>query len=307
MDVFMITTTGTKPIMLATWSFGQPAIAAGWDRLISGGTSLDAVEAACRQAEADVNNRTVGVAGYPDRDGNVSLDACIMLSPARCGSVCAVKTVPHPITLARRVMEKTPHKMLAGAGADQFALEQGIETGPLLTEETRQKWIEWKAGQTAPVQRPVLNIEESHDTIGVLGLDANGVLAGGCTTSGWAYKLPGRVGDSPTVGHGLYVDPSVGCCVCTGHGELVMGICGSFVAVETLRRGGKPIDAVNEVLRRLQRCYALTDRDQIGVIVLNAGGEFSTGSLRPGYQTAVRTPARDELVSPDVVLFGAGA
>ncbi len=293
--------------MLATWSFGQPAIAAGWEGLTSGGHSLDAVEAACRQAEADVENRTVGVAGYPDRDGNVSLDASIMLSPAKCGSVCAVKTVPHPITLARRVMERTPHKMLAGAGADQFAIEQGVETGPLLTEETRRQWLKWKATQTEPVQRPVLNIEESHDTIGVLALDSAGVLAGGCTTSGWAYKLPGRVGDSPTVGHGLYVEPGVGCCVCTGHGELVMGICGSFVAVETLRRGGTPIDAVREVLGRLQKSYALTDQDQLGIIVLNAGGEFSTGSLRPGYQTAERTPDRNELVAPEVIQSGSAA
>ncbi len=289
--------------MLATWSFGQPAIAAAWDRLIAGGHSIDAVEAACRQAEADVENRTVGVAGYPDRDGNISLDASIMLSPAKSGAVCAVTTVPHPITLARRVMEATPHKMLAGAGADQFAVEQGIETGPLMTEETHRQWIKWKQTQTEPVRRPVLNIEESHDTIGVLGLDGNGVLAGGCTTSGWAYKLPGRVGDSPTVGHGMYVLPGVGCCVCTGHGELVMGICGSFVAVETLHRGGKPIDAVQEVLGRLKSNYDLSDQDQIGVIVLDAAGEFCTGSLRPGYQTAVRTAQRDELVAPEVVML----
>jgi L-asparaginase/N4-(beta-N-acetylglucosaminyl)-L-asparaginase len=246
----------------------------------------------------------VGVAGYPDRDGNVSLDASIMLSPAKAGAVCAVRTVLHPITLARRVMEKTPHRLLAGEGADQFAVEQGLETGPLLTEWTKQKWIEWKAKQSEPVSRPVLNIEESHDTIGVLSRDTWGTLAGGCTTSGWAFKLPGRVGDSPIIGHSMYVEPNVGCCVSTGHGELVMGICGSFLATETLRRGGSPLDAVNEVLSRIARSYHLTDQDQIGVIVMNAVGEFSSGSLRPGFQTAVRTNQRDELVSPEVVLFG---
>jgi isoaspartyl peptidase/L-asparaginase-like protein (Ntn-hydrolase superfamily) len=290
--------------MLATWSFGQPAIAAAWARLAAGGTSLDAVESACRQAEADVENRTVGVGGYPDRDGNVSLDAAIMLSPARCGGVCAVRTVPHPITLARRVMEHTPHRLLAGGGADQFASEQRLETGPLLTESTRQKWLDWKASQPKPSARPALNIEESHDTIGVLAIDSAQTLAGGCTTSGWAFKLPGRVGDSPIIGHSLYVDPTAGCCVCTGHGELVMGICGGFLAVEVLRRGGKPLDAVHEVLKRISSSYTLTDQDQIGMIVLAADGTFSTGSLRPGYQTAVRSPVRDELVSPEVVLLG---
>jgi isoaspartyl peptidase/L-asparaginase-like protein (Ntn-hydrolase superfamily) len=293
------------PLMLATWSFGKSAIASAWEKLDGGGNSLDAVETACRDAEADLENPTVGVAGYPDRDGNVTLDAAIMLSPAKSAGACAVRSVLHPITLARRVMEKTPHKLIAGAGADAFAVEQGLETGPLLTESTRKKWLEWKAKQSEPVARPVLNIEESHDTIGVLSIDSAGVMAGGCTTSGWAFKLPGRVGDSPIIGHSLYVDPAVGACVCTGHGELVMGICGSFLAVETLRRGGKPVDAVNEVLTRMKGSYQLTDGDQIGLIVLKADGQFSTGSLRPGYQTAFRDRSRDELLVPEVVLFGA--
>ncbi len=291
--------------MLATWSFGKPAIYSAWETLSGGGNSLDAVETACRTAEADLNNPTVGVAGYPDRDGNVTLDAAIMFSPAKSAGVCAVRTVLHPITLARRVMEKTPHKLIAGEGADQFAVEQGLETGPLLTESTKKKWLEWKATQPAPVARPVLNIEESHDTIGVLGIDRSGQLAGACSTSGWSFKLPGRVGDSPIIGHSLYVDPGIGACVCTGHGELVMGICGSFLAIETLRRGGKPIDAINEVLSRMARSYQLTDGDQIGLIVLKSDGQFSTGSLRPGYQTAVRDPSRDELLAPEVVFFGA--
>ena len=199
--------TDALPLMLATWSFGKPANHSAWETLLGGGNSLDAVETACRHAEADLDNPTVGVAGYPDRDGNVTLDAAIMLSPAKSAGVCAVRTVVHPITLARRVMEKTPHKLIAGAGADQFAMEMGLETGPLLTESTRKKWLEWKAKQPAAVARPVLNIEESHDTIGVLAIDSSGVVAGGCTTSGWAFKLPGRVGDSPIIGHSLYVEP----------------------------------------------------------------------------------------------------
>jgi isoaspartyl peptidase/L-asparaginase-like protein (Ntn-hydrolase superfamily) len=305
MHIAMTTPSGSArfPLMLATWSFGQPAIAAAWPALAVGGSALDAGETAARHAEADLGNPTVGVGGYPDRDGHVTLDAAVMLSPARSGAVCAVRKAIHPITVARRVMEKTPHKLLAGEGADLFAIEQGMETGDLRIESSQKKWAEWKASN-APAG-PILNIEEKHhDTIGVLAIDRAGVLAACCSTSGLSWKLPGRVGDSPIVGHGLYVHPGIGACVCTGLGELVAGICGSFTAIETLRRGGTPIDAVNEVLRRVNNSYDLTDQAQLGVIVLHADGGFSTGSLRPGYQTAFRDHHRDELLKPEIVLLG---
>jgi len=292
------------PLMLATWSFGQPAIGAAWPALIEGGSSTDAAEAACRHAEADLGNPTVGVGSYPDRDGNVTLDAAVMLSPARSGAVCAVRTATHPISVARRVMEQTSHKLLAGVGADLFAVEQGLDTGDLSSEFSTQKWTEWKA-ENRPAG-PVLNIEEKHhDTIGVLAIDSSGTLAACCSTSGLAWKLPGRVGDSPIIGHGLYAVPGFGCCVCTGLGEMVSGICGSFLAVEVLRRGGSPLDAVEEVLGRVASSYQLTDQAQIGIIVLHADGGFSTGSLRPGYQTAFRDRGRDELLQPQIVLLGA--
>jgi isoaspartyl peptidase/L-asparaginase-like protein (Ntn-hydrolase superfamily) len=197
-------------------------------------------------------------------------------------------------------MERTPHKLIAGAGADQFAIEQGLEVGPLSSDSSQKRWREWKASQASSA--PVANIEESHDTIGVLALDRAGTLAACCSTSGLAWKLPGRVGDSPIIGHGLYADPGIGACVCTGRGELVSGICGSFLAVETLRRGGSPRDAVTEVLNRLTKSYELNDQDQVGVIVLGADGRFSTGSLLSGFQVAVRDPHRDELQQPEVVL-----
>jgi N4-(beta-N-acetylglucosaminyl)-L-asparaginase len=289
--------------MLATWSFGRPAISSAWEALLAGGSALDAGEAACRFAEADLGNPTVGVGGFPDRDGNVSLDAAVMLSPARCAGVCAVKQVLHPITLARRVMERTAHKLIAGPGADQFAREQEIETGSLLTETARTRWLEWKASRS--VSSPIANVEEeNHDTIGILSLDNNGTIAACCSTSGLAWKLPGRVGDSPIIGQGLYADQGVGACVCTGHGELVAGVCGSFLAVETLRRGGSPADAVMEVLKRIAGAYEIREFDQIGVIVLAADGRFSTGSLRAGFQIAVRDRERDLLQSPEVVLLG---
>jgi isoaspartyl peptidase/L-asparaginase-like protein (Ntn-hydrolase superfamily) len=300
--VFHIVMPNHNPLMLATWSFGRRSIAAGWDALAAGGSALDAGEAACRFAETDLENPTVGVGGYPDRDGHVTLDAAVMLSPSQCGGVCGVRTAVHPITLARAVMERTPHKLIAGGGADQFAAEQDMETGPLLIESSQQKWRQWQASNKSSA--PIANMEESHDTIGVLSLDTRGTLAACCSTSGISWKLPGRVGDSPLIGQGLYAEPKIGACVCTGHGELVMGVCGSFLAVETLRRGGSPTDAITEVLKRIAGSYTLATSDQVGVIVLAADGRFSTGSLRKGFQIAVRDRQRDEVISPEVVLLG---
>jgi isoaspartyl peptidase/L-asparaginase-like protein (Ntn-hydrolase superfamily) len=306
-----------QPIILSTWSFGKRANAAAWPALAKGGSALDAVEAACGDAEADATNHTVGLGGYPDRDGNVSLDACFMLSPSKCGAVAAQDHTLHAITLARRVMEQTKHVLLAGDGADLFAREQGIAKTELLTDEARHEWDKWK--REHPTTRPKVkrNIEElglkdldradrfaTHDTIGVLALDAAGTIAGGCTTSGLAFKLPGRVGDSPIPGHGLYVDPSVGAAVATGHGELVMGVCGSFLAVEAMRRGASPLDAALEVMNRIKSSYELETEDQVGIIVLGKTGQWNSASLRSGFRVAVRTPERDELVDADRVLLG---
>jgi isoaspartyl peptidase/L-asparaginase-like protein (Ntn-hydrolase superfamily) len=336
-----------EPIILSTWSFGKDANAAAWPALSSGGSSLDAVEAACGHAEADLTNHTVGRGGYPDRDGNVSLDASIMLSPGKCGAVAAVRRCAHPISLARRVMEHTKHFMLAGEGADLFAVEQGLESADLLTPEARDAWLTWKDAQqrdggggattkgAGGAARPRRNIEElglrafdlgrekgdiphlrenrnvpfsadaegTHDTIGVLAIDARGTLAGACSTSGLAFKLPGRVGDSPVVGQGLYVDPDVGAAVTTGHGELMMGVCATFLAVESMRRGASPLDAAAEVLNRIKNAYDLETEDQCGIIVLSKSGQWASASLRDGFRTAVRTPTRDELVDAERVLL----
>jgi N4-(beta-N-acetylglucosaminyl)-L-asparaginase len=287
-----------QPLMLATWSFGRPAIAAAWEPLASGGSALDAVETACRFAEDDPGNHTVGPGSWPDRDGRVSLDAMVMLSPAKVGGVCFSRRILNPVTAARRVMERTNHNLLAGDGADAFADEQGLPTGELISPEALAKWRQWKAESADAT--PVANIErqrnEIHDTIGVLAMDATGLIAGGCTTSGLAWKLPGRVGDSPIIGHGLYVDPAAGACVCTGHGERVSGICGSFLAVEVLRNGGSPEHAINVVIDRMVGAYSMTEYDQVGLIVLDKTGRFATGCLRPGYQTAVRASGRDEII-----------
>jgi N4-(beta-N-acetylglucosaminyl)-L-asparaginase len=289
-----------RPILLSTWKFGQTANRAGWPVLThDSGSSIDAVEAACRAVEADPGVRSVGYGGRPDATGEVTLDGAIMLSPARCGAVAFVRGFMHPVSIARRVMERTCHVLLVGDGAERFAREQGFEPSELLTEQSRQEWRDWLADRNAA--------DDAHDTVGVLALDAAGRLAGACSTSGLPYKLPGRVGDSPIIGHALYVDPGHGAAVATGKGELVMGVCGAMLAVEQLRRGAAPRDTVAKVLGRIAGAYDLAPEDQVGLIVLSPTGQWSTGALRPDFPTAVRTPDRDELVEPDVSILGDGS
>jgi isoaspartyl peptidase/L-asparaginase-like protein (Ntn-hydrolase superfamily) len=301
-------------ILLATWSFGRTAVAAGWPHLARpGGSSLDAVEQAVRAVEADPACTTVGYGGYPDAAGEVTLDASIMVSPARCGSVCFVRRILHPVTLARRVMEHTGHVMLAGDGAERFALSQGIAPADLASDASRrayEKWLAEHPGQGRPTAAPRANVEEaglspedSHDTVGVLALDAAGVLAGACSTSGLAFKLPGRVGDSPVIGHGLYVDPRHGAAVATGHGELIMGVCGAFLAVEEMRRGASPAEAAAEVMRRIAESRTLDAGCQAAVITLAPDGRWSSAALRAGFKVAVRTSGRDDLVEVEQVLL----
>jgi len=291
-------------LILSTWTFGQRANRAAWPTLAGKGASLDAVEIACRDAESDLSNHTVGKGGRPDASGGVTLDASIMRSPARRGAVACVRGFEHPISIARAVMERTPHVLLTGEGAERFATEHGFKPTELLTEESRLEWERWrlahsKPGRSSPGSNLRRNVEEeSHDTIGVLALDAQGVLAGGCTTSGLAFKQPGRVGDSPIIGHALYVEPTIGAAVATGHGELVMSVCGAFLVVECLRRGASPIDAAMGVLKRIQQTQSLTEQDQVGLIVLGADGSWDAASLREGFKVAVKDESRDELIAP---------
>jgi isoaspartyl peptidase/L-asparaginase-like protein (Ntn-hydrolase superfamily) len=304
------------PILLSTWSFGQAANASAWPALSSGGSALDAVEAAARHAEQDPENHTVGSGGYPDASGRVSLDASIMLSPARRGGVCYVRTHEMVVSVARRVMERTPHVLLAGEGAEEFAWQQGFEESDLVSELMRQRHVDWKQRRrvlgplanveerTLGLREPPIDQEQAHDTIGILAIDASGTLAGACSTSGLPWKLPGRVGDSPIVGHGLYVDPKHGAAVCTGRGELVMSVCGAFLAVESLRRGDEPTRAARAVIDRIAEHFTLSEDDQVGVIVLRPDGAWSSAAVRPGFRVAVRTADRDELVPCENVLRG---
>src|SRR5687768_15276361 len=200
------TKESNKPIVLSTWDFGLAANVEAWKILSRGGRALDAVEAGVKVPEADPSNTTVGYGGYPDRDGHVTLDACIMDENGNCGSVACLEHIVHPISVARMVMEKTPHVMLVGEGALRFALANGFKKENLLTPQSEKAWKEWTKKAE---YKPVINVE-NHDTIGIIALDSNGNLSGACTTSGMAYKMRGRVGDSPIIGAGLYVDNEIG-------------------------------------------------------------------------------------------------
>ncbi len=300
----------SPPLIVSTWSFAEAANEAAWPAFQQGGSALDAVEAVCRHAEEDPDVDSVGYGGLPDRDGRVTLDASVMLSPSQCGGVCAMSNYLPAVSVARMVMETTRHTLIAGAGAEALAAANGLWARDLLAPSARKRWEERRA-KSAPVSTTKEgghdyewpDEDDGHDTIGSLALDANGVLAGACTTSGLSFKRHGRVGDSPIIGHGLYVEPGVGAAVATGLGELAMGVCASFLAVERLRRGGSPQVAAREPLERIQASFELGPNHQLAVLVLTADGTWSAASLRPGYVTAVRSADETRLVDPETVLL----
>lgn len=297
--------------VVSTWDFGVAANQAAWTVLTGGGAALDAVEAGARVPEADLNNHSVGRAGYPDRDGHVSLDASIMNGDGSCGAVAALEHIAHPISVARRVMEKTPHVLLVGAGALQFALEQGFPKEELLTPESERAWHEWsKSAQYKPVANSEVRDYEkpggkdNHDTIGMLALDAHGRLAGACTTSGMAWKLRGRVGDSPIVGAGLYVDDEVGAATSTGVGEEVIRNAGSFLVVELMRQGRSPQQACREAVQRIARRKPETARDiQVGFLAMNRHGEVGAYALQKGFSYAVCDAKKQDALLPAASLY----
>ncbi len=243
------------PIVISTWNHGLPANEAAWEILSKGGNSLDAVEAGVRIPEADPNVITVGYGGIPDSSGKVTLDACIMDEKGRAGSVAFLEHIKHPVSVARLVMEKTPHVMLTGKGALQFALDNGFEKENLLTPQMKKAWKKWKKEKKEFNTK--INIEnqvlENHDTIGMLAIDKDGRISGACTTSGMGFKMPGRVGDSPIIGAGLFVDGEVGGAAATGSGELVMKTVGSFLVVELMRNGMSPTEACEEAVHRIAK------------------------------------------------------
>jgi N4-(beta-N-acetylglucosaminyl)-L-asparaginase len=276
-----------KPIVISTWRFGIEANAAAWQVLQKNGRALDAVEAGVKIPEADPKERSVGLGGRPDRDGKVTLDACIMDEFSNIGSVACLENIVHPISVARAVMEKTPHVMLVADGALQFALSQGFKKENLLTPESEAEWKEWLKTSE---YKPKANIE-NHDTIGMIALDMNGNLSGACTTSGMAFKMHGRLGDSPIIGAGLFVDNEVGAATATGHGEEVIRIAGCHTVVELMRQGLHPEEACKKAVQRIissakNRNKSLSEL-QIGFIAINKKGEHGAYCLQKGFNYAV--------------------
>ena len=289
---------GKEPIVLSTWDFKLPVNETAYRTLHEGGSLLDAVEKAIRIVEEDPKTTSVGRGGYPDRDGHLTLDACVMDENGNAGSVVFLEHIMHPISVARAVMEKTPHVMLAGEGALQFAVEQGFKKEDLLTEQAKKAYEDWLKTNN---YKPPLD-EKNHDTIGLVAMDGNGNLAGGCSTSGLAWKMHGRVGDSPLIGAGLYVDNEVGAATSTGLGEAVIKVAGSFLIVESMRNGKSPEEACKLAIERIikkQPKYKDIKDFLVGFIALNKQGEVGAMSYRKGLQYSLHKEGVNKVVDAE--------
>ena len=285
------------PMVISTWSHGIQANEAAMELLLKGAAAIDAVEAGVRVPEADPESMSVGYGGLPDRDGHVTLDACIMDHTGNCGSVSFLQHIKHPISVARKVMDNTPHVMLSGVGALKFALDNGFPKEDLLTDKARKRWEEWLKDSQ---YKPIINVE-NHDTIGLLALDQNGDISGACTTSGLSYKMHGRVGDSPIIGAGMFVDNEVGGCCATGVGEAVMKTLGSFLIVELMRQGASPQEACEEGIARIVKNQNYKDM-QIGYLAINKQGEHGAYAVHPWFNYALHQGGSNELIdSPSYI------
>jgi N4-(beta-N-acetylglucosaminyl)-L-asparaginase len=267
-----------SPIAICTWGFVDANAEAG-KALDQNITALDAAIKGVSIEEKDIKNTTVGIGATPNRNGKVTLDACVMDSNGNCGSVMCVENIVHVSTLAKLVMTETPHVILAGKGAEEFAYQQGLKKENLLTEDRKKAWQEWK--KTSKYQ-PIINIE-NHDTIGMLTLDSNGDIAGTCTTSGLAYKMNGRVGDSPVIGSGLFVDNQIGAAVATGMGEAILKSVGCFLIVELMRQGKTPQQACEEAIKRIVSKNNNYKDFQAAFIALNKAGETGAFCIHKGF------------------------
>lgn len=306
-----------KPVVISTWSAGINANKAAWEVLGKGGRALDAVEKGVMQTETE-QNCCVGLGANPDRDGFVTLDACIMDEHFNCGSVAFLERIKHPISVARRVMEKTPHVMLVGSGAQQFAVQEGF---PLeeqkLSENAKKNYENWL--KNSEYKSPLINIENkkdhgpfaparldngewNHDTIGMVAMDTNGNLSGSCTTSGAGFKMRGRLGDSPIIGAGLYVDNEVGACTATGQGEDVIRVAGSHSVVELMRNGLSPEAACKKIVERIIKIKGAKTKDiQVAFLAVNKKGVVGAYSIHEGFEYAIKTMDTEKLVKAKFV------
>lgn len=283
------------PLVVSTWNHGLAANAAAWEILSKGGKALDAVEKGVRVTEADVTNRSVGIGGMPDRDGHVTLDACIMDEESRCGAVGFLEGIDHPISVARAIMEKTQHVMLVGSGAKKFALEHGFGQIKTPIPPVKEEYKKWKKENQDLFKKPEIN-HENHDTIGLLALDIHGNLSGACTTSGWAYKLHGRLGDSPIIGAGLFVDNEIGAACATGLGEAIIRIAGSHTVVELMRHGHSPMDACRLAVERIIAKHKDLTNLQCGFLAIDKNGNVGAYSVYNGFNYAIKTNKEEKMV-----------
>lgn len=307
----------TKPIVVSTWDSGMPVNAEAWKILSTNGRALDAVEAGARHIE-DKIDCCVGLGGYPDRDGIVTLDSCIMDEHSNIGAVAGIERIKHPVSVARKVMEKTPHVILVGAGAQQFAIENGftLENGEL-SESAKQAYKEWLKKSE---YKPVINIENkkqngpfapnffedgtaNHDTMGLVAMDMNSNLSGAVTTSGMAFKLHGRVGDSPIIGAGLFVDNEVGAATSSGTGEEVIRICGTHLVVEFMRQGYSPELACKKAVERIvNRDKVKAKTLQVGFLALNKKGQYGAYAIQKGFVFSVKSDNENQIHASKYIL-----
>lgn len=281
------------PVVIATWSVEQ-ATKKAWQSMQQGSSALDAVIAGCGVEEANAQGQSVGVGGLPDRDGRVTLDACVMNEKGDYGAVLCMQNIKHPIAVAKKVMEDTPHVILAGVGAEEFAVSQGFKREDLLTEKSKKDWEYWKKTSK---YKPIINIE-NHDTIGMLAIDKNGTISGGCTTSGLAYKMAGRVGDSAIVGSGLFVDNEIGAATATGLGEEVLKTVGSYLIVELMRQGKSPQEACEQAILRIIEKTPNFEDFQVGYIAVNKKGETGAYSIHEGFTTTTYQDEKNTIINP---------
>ncbi len=283
-----------KPLVISTWRHGLASNERAWDILKQKGRAIDAVEAGVQVAEGDPKVSSVGYGGWPDREGHVTLDSCIMDEKGNAGSVAFLQNFKHPIAVARKVMDDTPHVMLVGEGARRFALAKGFKEEDLLTKEARAEWENWLKHQEYVPWAPTTN--PTHDTISMLALDQAGDISGSCTTSGLAFKMHGRVGDSPIIGAALFVDNEVGAACATGVGEEVMKTVGSFLIVELMRQGMSPTEACREGVRRIIRKNPNWQDLQVGYLAMDRQGRVGAFAILPDFQYAVHDGKSNQLI-----------
>ncbi|MCL5031473.1 MAG: N(4)-(beta-N-acetylglucosaminyl)-L-asparaginase [Bacteroidetes bacterium] len=287
-----------KPVVISTWDFGIRANAKAWETLSANGRALDAVEKGVSVIEADPTITTVGYGGFPDRDGYVTLDASIMDENGNAGAVAFLQHIMHPASVARMVMEKTPHVMIVGDGALKFALANGFKKMNLLTKTAKDAWKKWLKENN---YNPVIN-RNNHDTIGMLALDNNGNLSGTCTTSGLAFKYHGRVADSAIIGAGLFVDNEVGAATSTGLGESVIKVAGSHLVVEQMRDGKSPKEACEIAVKRIAEKQKDYKTFQVAFIAINKMGEIGAYAIQKGFQYALYQNGENKLYHSDYLL-----